>query len=281
MALEVKLQAFEGPLDLLLHLIDKNKVNIYDIPIALITEQYMDYLSQMKSQQQQLDTMSEFLVMAATLLDIKSRMLLPAEKNEEGEEIDPREELVRQLLEYKTYKYMSLQLRDREEDAEGAFYRSKSVPKEVMAYHDPVDVDKVLDDAKVTLPGLYKVFQEVMRRREDLRDPVRADFGKIEKEEVDTRQTMQFVERFIENRQHCTFKKILTLKPGKAFTVVAFLTILELMKRGHITVTQKENCGEIEIDANDPSEWTEEDESGMDQWLEPSDEREEEGEQGR
>ena len=91
MAIEIKLQAFEGPLDLLLHLIDKNKVNIYDIPIALITGQYMEYLSAMQEEETQLDTMSEFLVMAATLLDIKSRMLLPAEKDEAGEEIDPRD----------------------------------------------------------------------------------------------------------------------------------------------------------------------------------------------
>ena len=109
MAIEIKLQAFEGPLDLLLHLIDKNKVNIYDIPIALITGQYMEYLSAMQEEETQLDTMSEFLVMAATLLDIKSRMLLPAEKDEAGEEIDPRDELVRQLLEYKMYKYMSFE----------------------------------------------------------------------------------------------------------------------------------------------------------------------------
>lgn len=269
MALEIKLESFEGPLDLLLHLIDRNKVNIYDIPIALITEQYMAYLSKMQSRQQQLDTMSEFLVMAATLLDIKSRMLLPAEKNEEGEEIDPRDELVRQLLEYKTYKYMSQELRDREEDAEGAFYRKKQIPKEVMAYHEPVDVDRVLDDAKVTLPGLYRVFQEVMKRREDLRDPIRADFGRIEKEEIDTAGTMQFVERFIENRRHTSFRTILTLRQGKAFAVVAFLTILELMKRGHIHVTQTENCGEIEIEANDPSEWTEDD--GLsEEWMEPT-----------
>ena len=87
MELSVKLETFEGPLDLLLHLIDKNKVNIYDIPIAEITNQYMDYLDQMK--RQDLNIMSEFLVMAATLLSIKARMLLPAEENEEGEEEDP------------------------------------------------------------------------------------------------------------------------------------------------------------------------------------------------
>ena len=105
MGIPVKLEAFEGPLDLLLHLIDKNKVNIYDIPIVEITAQYMEYIHEM--QRQDLNVMSEFLLMAATLLAIKSKMLLPKEINEEGEEEDPRQELVEQLLEYKLYKYMS------------------------------------------------------------------------------------------------------------------------------------------------------------------------------
>ena len=102
MELSVKLKVFEGPLDLLLHLIDKNKVNIYDIPIVEITNQYMAYIREM--QRQDLNIMSEFLVMAATLLNIKARMLLPAEVNEEGEEEDPRQELVEKLMEYKMYK---------------------------------------------------------------------------------------------------------------------------------------------------------------------------------
>ena len=99
MELTVKLEAFEGPLDLLLHLLDKNKVSIYDIPIVEITNQYLDYIQEM--QRQDLNVMSEFLVMAATLIAIKSKMLLPKEINEDGEEEDPRAELIQQLLEYK------------------------------------------------------------------------------------------------------------------------------------------------------------------------------------
>ena len=113
MAIPVKLPVFEGPLDLLLHLIDKNKIDIYDIPIVEITDQYLEYIHHME--REDLDIMSEFMVMAATLLDIKCRMLLPKEVNEEGEEEDPRAELVQQLLEYKMYKYMSYELRDRSE----------------------------------------------------------------------------------------------------------------------------------------------------------------------
>ena len=98
MELTVKLEAFEGPLDLLLHLLEKNKVNIYDIPIVEITNQYLEYIREM--QRQDLNIMSEFLVMAATLIAIKSKMLLPKEVTEEEEEEDPRAELVQQLLEY-------------------------------------------------------------------------------------------------------------------------------------------------------------------------------------
>ena len=111
MGIPVKLQVFEGPLDLLLHLIDKNKIDIYDIPIVEITNQYMDYIKAME--REDLNIMSEFLVMAATLLDIKCRMLLPKEVTEDGEEEDPRQELVEQLLEYKMYKFMSYELKDR------------------------------------------------------------------------------------------------------------------------------------------------------------------------
>ena len=104
MAISVKLEAFEGPLDLLLHLIEKNKIDIYDIPIVEITAQYLDYIRQM--QREDMNVMSEFLVMAATLIDIKCKMLLPKEVNEDGEEEDPRAELVQKLLEYNVQIYV-------------------------------------------------------------------------------------------------------------------------------------------------------------------------------
>ena len=118
MGIDIKINAFEGPLDLLLHLIEKNKVDIYDIPISEITSQYLDYIRSME--EEDLDVMSDFLVMAATLLKIKAKMLLPVNEEEE-EEGDPREELVRRLIEYKIYKYASLQLKEREMTAEKSF----------------------------------------------------------------------------------------------------------------------------------------------------------------
>jgi segregation and condensation protein A len=129
MALPIKIENFEGPLDLLLHLIDVNKFNIFDIPIVEITEQYLEFVRNMETKD--LNVMSEFLVMAATLLEIKAKMLLPVEVNEEGEEIDPREELVQKLLEYKMYKYMSYELKDRMQDAAKAMYKEPTIPEEV------------------------------------------------------------------------------------------------------------------------------------------------------
>ena len=180
MELSYKLEKFEGPLDLLLHLIEKNKINIYDIPIAEITDQYLEYVSCME--EESLDVVSEFLVMAATLLDIKARMLLPREVSEEGEEEDPRAELVERLLEYKTYKYMSLELKDMEVDADKVFYKAPTIPREVEKYEEPVDLDQLLDG--LTLSKLQKIFESVMKRREDTIDPVRSTFWTIKKEPV-------------------------------------------------------------------------------------------------
>lgn len=258
MAISVKLQVFEGPLDLLLHLIDKNKVNIYDIPIATITDQYLEYIAGMDGQD--LNVMSEFLVMAATLIDIKSRMLLPPEVNDEGEEVDPRAELTEKLLEYKMFKYMSYELREREEDAAGSFYRKADVPEEVQAWRPPVDVEGLLKG--VTLSRLNALFQDLLRRQEDRVDPIRSRFGEIEKDEVDLGETMRFVENCIMRQKSCTFRSLLSLRKGKMYVVVTFLTMLELIRMGRIGVSQEGTFGEIHITARDPSEWLREDDLG-------------------
>ena len=135
MGIPVKLEVFEGPLDLLLHLIEKNKIDIYDIPIVEITDQYMEYIHAME--REDLGIMSEFMVMAATLLDIKCKMLLPKEVNEEGEEEDPRAELVEKLLEYKMYKFMSYELKDKMDDAANVFFKDPTIPDEVAQYRIP------------------------------------------------------------------------------------------------------------------------------------------------
>lgn len=245
MGISVKLQgvAFEGPLDLLLHLIDKNKVNIFDIPIAEITDQYMEYVREME--RSDMGVMSEFLVMAATLLDIKSRMLLPPEEDEEGEPQDPRQELVERLLEYKMYKYMSLELRERQSDAARSAYREACMPKEVLEYKSPVNPGELL--AGITLTKLNAIFQDVIRRQDDRVDPVRSKFGAMEKEEVDLNETISHVEAYIARHQRCSFRSLLKNRRGRMQTIITFLTILEMMKTGKIVVEQDELFDDITI----------------------------------
>lgn len=245
MAIPVKLQAFEGPLDLLLHLIDKNKVNIYDIPIVEITGQYLEYIEEMH--RQDLNVMSEFLVMAATLLDIKSKMLLPKEVNEEGEEEDPRQELVEKLLEYKMYKYMSYELKDRQVDAGKALYKGPTLPEEVKSYVEPVDLEALVGD--LDLSKLHHIFKSVMKKQVDKIDPVRSKFGKIEKEEVSLTDKIAFVEQYAGEHKSFSFRELLEKQASKMQVIVTFLAILELMKIGKIRIAQEQLFDDIRIRA--------------------------------
>lgn len=246
MALSVKLEAFEGPLDLLLHLIDKNKIDIYDIPIVEITKQYMDYIKVMETEDMNL--MSEFLLMAATLLDIKCKMLLPKEVNEEGEEEDPREELVLKLLEYKMYKYMSFELKDREMDAAKNYYKEPTIPKEVIAYQPPVDLDILFKG--IDLERLNEVFHAVLKRQEDKIDPIRSRFGKIEKDEINMDEKLEFIQNYIQSHKQFGFRKLLEKSHNKMEIVITFLTVLEMMKMGEITIIQQDLFDEIVIISN-------------------------------
>lgn len=243
MGIPVKLQVFEGPLDLLLHLIEKNKIDIYDIPIVEITNQYMEYIKAM--QKEDLNIMSEFLVMAATLLDIKCRMLLPKEVNEEGEEEDPRQELVEQLLEYKMYKFMSYELKDRELDGDRVMYKSATIPDEVKGYVPPVNLDELLGD--LTLVQLNRIFKEVMKRQESKVDPVRSKFGKIEKEEVTLPDKLDYVTEYAGSHRKFGFRALLKKQSSKVQVVVTFLAILQLMKEGVIFIEQDQPFDEIMI----------------------------------
>lgn len=244
MGIPVKLPVFEGPLDLLLHLIDKNKINIYDIPIVEITDQYLEYIRQME--REDLNVMSEFMVMAATLIDIKCRMLLPKEVNEEGEEEDPRSELVQQLLEYKMYKYMSYELRDRMQDAQKSLYKNPTLPEEVLEYKAPVDTSKLLED--LDLVKLNDIFKSIIRRQEDKIDPIRSKFGKIEREEVSLEDKLDYVEEFIRTHRKFSFRNLLKSQASKTQVVVTFLAILELMKMGKIIISQEKIFDDIHIE---------------------------------
>ena len=245
MEISYKLDNFEGPLDLLLHLIEKNKVSIYDIPIVLITEQYLEYVNQMDHED--LDVVSDFLVMAATLLDIKSRMLLPkVEKEEEEDEEDPRAELVRRLLEYKMYKYMAQELEEREQEAELLFFKEPTIPREVAKYEEPLDLDKLLDG--LTLAKLQRIFDSVMRRQKEKVDPIRSKFGTIKREPISLETKIMDVMHYARKHRKFSFRQMLERQRDKLEVVVSFLAILELMKIGKIHLTQEHTFDDMWIE---------------------------------
>ena len=250
MAIPLKLQVFEGPMDLLMHLIEKNKIDIYDIPIVTITDQYLDYVHQMEHND--MNVTSEFLVMAATLLDIKSRMLLPREENEEGEEEDPRDELVRRLLEYKMYKYMSEELKEKNRHAGMSYFRPQDLPEEVRSYVPPLNYEELIGDR--TVQSLETVFKDVLKRKKSRVDPVRSGFGKIHKEEISVADKELYIRAYLTGHPHADFREMLELENSKEEIIVTFLVILELMKHQKIRITQEEAFGRILIDLIDPGE---------------------------
>ena len=222
-----KLEHFEGPLELLLHLIEKNKIDIYDIPIVEITAQYLEYVRQME--REDLNVVSDFLVMAATLLDIKARMLLPKEVDEEGEEIDPRAELVQRLL-------------------------------EVARYQPPVDLDELLDG--LTLAKLKRIFEQVMKRQENKMDPIRSKFGTIRREPVSLEEKIGSVLAYARRARRFSFRQLLERQADKLELVVTFLAVLELMKIGKLHLTQEETFGDMDIEALEPEGMEEEPDLG-------------------
>ena len=248
MAIPVKLPVFEGPLDLLMHLIEKNKIDIYDIPIVEITDQYLEYIHQMDHED--MDVTSEFLVMAATLLDIKSRMLLPREKDDVTgeEEADPREELVRRLLEYKMYKYMSEELAACRDQAGVRYFRAQNLPKEVRSYQPPIDYEDLLKGTD--LKSLENVFHEVLRRKKSRRDPIRSGFGKIRREEINIDTKTLYVRAYLNAHPRTDFRALLESQESKEEVIVTFLILLELMKIQKVHIIQDSICGTILIEAD-------------------------------
>ncbi len=257
MGIPLKLQVFEGPMDLLMHLIEKNKIDIYDIPIVTITDQYLEYVRQMDHAD--MNVTSEFLVMAATLLDIKSRMLLPREEDEEGEEGDPRDELVSRLLEYKMYKYMSEELKEKRRTAGFSYFRPQDLPEEVRSYVPPLNYKEIIGDR--TVQSLQTVFSEVLKRKKSRVDPVRSGFGKIQREEISVADKELYVRAYLISHPHADFREMLELENSKEEIIVTFLVILELMKHQKIRITQEEAFGKILIDLVEETETTAEPET--------------------
>ncbi|HEX9063057.1 MAG TPA: segregation/condensation protein A [Clostridia bacterium] len=239
-ACTIKIQNFEGPFDLLFHLIEKNKINIYDIPVNEITDQYMEYLFAMK--EMDLEIASEFLVMAATLLHIKSRLLLPEKKTnkEEEEAVDPREELVLRLLEYKKYKGFSSSLKEREDEWIKVCYKLPEVIEPVYEI-EPLELDP---------SDLKSVYLRILTRNEKkINKTVTSKITQIiQHEAVSLKGKMREVLRGLLNSAVLKFTDLFSLKKrSRAEIVTGFLAILELSKLKKVTLEQEKQFEEILI----------------------------------
>jgi segregation and condensation protein A len=238
MSYRVKLDVFEGPFDLLFHLIEKNEVDIYDIPIAEITQQYLQYLDQMRYFD--IEIASEFLVMAATLIQIKSRMLLPRQKDQKDEDIsDPRQELVERLIEYRKYKDITGELRNREERFQRILFR-EPLHVEPDAGNEPVLVN-------VGITDLCKAFAIVMKRYQGLYNDY-LDFSRnLHRKTVSMVDKIRYIRSKLMYNSEISFDSLFDDAVTREDVVVTFLAMLELIRLKRIVVEQRQAFGEIVI----------------------------------
>ena len=230
----VKLDIFEGPLDLLLYLIKQQEVDIYDIPISSITQQYLEYIEIMKSLD--LEVAGEFLVVAATLIKIKSKMLLPRHEELEGPEAeDPRRDLVQQLLEYKKFKEAASRLEEREEHQRLMYPRPKG------AFEKQDDASAEPPKPEVELLDLLQAFRQVVERIDKVK------LYEIVGEDVTIEERLNFVLKEISEKKQMKFFDLFANETRKLVMVVTFFALLELIRLGHVTVTQEGLFGEILI----------------------------------
>ena len=234
MAYRVKLQNFEGPMDLLLYLIRKNEVDVYDIPIAAITQQFLAYMDFIKLLD--IDSAAEFILMAALLIRIKVKMLLPAPEVEDEEEEDPRLELVHKLLEYKRFKELTPALHDREDEQRNFFGRS---------YFDFEldDVEEPVSDlmSEVSLFELMDVFKKVMQK---IPKPT---FHRVELIPVTIEEQMTLILDAAEKKGRLLFSELMADFQSKVIIIVTFIAILELIKQKRVFVWQSAPFSDIWI----------------------------------
>mgnify|MGYP000448170414 CR=1 FL=1 len=240
-ACTIKIQNFEGPFDLLFHLIEKNEMDIYDIPINEITDQYMDYLFEM--QEMDLEVASEFLVMAATLLHIKSKLMLPSLKQNKEEEIDPREELILKLVEYKKYKQFAEILKLREKEWAKVCYRQ---PEEI-------DIKSVDESIELSYDELKRVYVNIIERNERKINKGASKITQIlQVEKVSLKSKIREVIRTLINKACFRFSDIFSFTTKSRLEVVTgFLAILELAKLKKISIMQNSHFSEIIVHRTD------------------------------
>lgn len=231
----IKLTDFEGPLDLLLFFIKRDELDIYDIPIAKITKEFLEYLQYLE--QLDLDVAGEFIVMAATLMQIKAQMLLPKPEGELEEEFDPRAELVRRLLEYKRWKEMALELERKQELMRGISYRGnfEHDPKEMIRDEE----ENILRD--VTLFDLIAAFQYAVNKMP------RKFVHEINKLNVSLDEQIEYIISMFKENDRISFSELISPMIEKIRIVVTFLAILELMKTNIIAISQFEPYADIII----------------------------------
>jgi len=236
MTYKVRLEIFEGPLDLLLYLIKKEELDIYDIPIAKITDQYLEYLEIMKMLD--LDIAGEFIVMAATLMQIKSKMLLPPEEvtQQETEEEDPRAELVQKLLEYKKFKEVADKLAEKEADA-NRFYSRQSSEKPVFETEDSPFFEASIFDL---LTAFSKILKEIPKET----------FHRIVKDQFTVGEKIHDIFHLLIKEPKIYFSRLFKEARSKIEIIVTFLALLELIRLKEIVVVQHGHFGEIEIIRN-------------------------------
>ncbi|MBH0202783.1 MAG: segregation/condensation protein A [Nitrospira sp.] len=229
---QVRIENFEGPLDLLLHLIKKNEINIYDIPVAMIAQQYLEYLEAMEVLN--LNVAGDFLVMAATLLQIKSKMLLPVDETADDEEEgpDPREELVRRLLEYKAFKEAARQLDDQEKVWCETFWREHA-----LSVEEEVEEDLPLEN--VSLFDLVDALKDVLERNPGSR------LIEIAPDNLTVRERMNLILETLEGKDSVSFVALFEGSSHRLVVVVTFLALLELMRLRVARVFQAETFGPI------------------------------------
>lgn len=235
-AYEVSLERFEGPLDLLLHLIQKNKIDIYEIPIAEITNQYLAHIEKWKSLD--MAVASEFIVMAARLLEMKSRMLLPRSSDSEESEEEMREQLVKQLIDYKVFKNISLYLEKQELFEAGAVYKEPEYIPEISS-----ETEIVLDpkDLEATFLRVFSAYSEDIVYEDDTQEIVREVFTVEEKIAFISEQFRTLSTRSLR------FSELFERKVQRSEVIVTLMAILEMYKTNQISLYQKSVFQEIII----------------------------------
>jgi segregation and condensation protein A len=231
----IKLIDFEGPLDLLLFFIKRDELDIYDIPIAKITKDFLEYLQYL--QELDLDIAGEFIVTAAELMQIKVQLLLPRPEGEGEEELDPRAELVRRLLDYKRYKEMAGELQSMSEEQSKVSYR-KNFSYDPKIAEDPNEEDLMRD---VTLFDLIAAFRYVVERMP------RKHVHEINKLNVTLEDQIEYILNYFKSKSESTFLQMVELMTEKIRIVVTFIALLELIKQKQIGVRQVDPYGEMMI----------------------------------